>query len=347
MFHPGSGSNRVGLIVHEGRDFPKLVKNEIEALNMHAIFVDRSYSDTTRGSNVYDVNGNRSELESCAVVRKVDTRWLTTIEFAFVIPNQKIQAAMMDNTMLESKTYHIICTPSRCIDLCLEILELRKKLQRQQPDLGARLSSRPLIVWEPMEDCCFSSERPAFLKAMEFVDVFSPNQRELLALYDVETVPDPDQDIQIVSLTCKRVLEGTKRCAIVARCGPYGCVVVRPNCRHYLAIPAYHDSLGSSKVAGASGIVVDPTGGGNAFLGGFCAALSSNSTVKNFTSYEAASFYGNVAASYAIEQFGLPRMNVSQGQEMWNSSSPLFRVAELIHRLEERTGQLHGLQTLT
>ena len=60
IFNPGEQSTRVGLILHEGKDFPKVAKEQIEAFNMHAMFMDRSDSNTTRGSNVYDADGNRS-----------------------------------------------------------------------------------------------------------------------------------------------------------------------------------------------------------------------------------------------------------------------------------------------
>ncbi len=349
MFSPENRSTRVGLILHEGKDFPKLAKQQIKALNMHAKFIDRSYSNTTRGSNVYDVDGNRSELESFTrLFCTVGSRRLTNeVGFAFITPNLKIHASMMDEIMLTSKTYHIICTPSRCIDLCIEISETRRKLQREQPELVAQLSRRPIVVWEPMEDCCRSSEREAFIKAIEHVDVFSPNQRELLAVYDMEATTGPDLDAQVVSLACRKLLEGTQWRAIVARCGPYGCVVVQSNSRHYLAIPAYHESLNGSTILEPSKMVVDPTGGGNAFLGGFCEALSSGSAVNNLTEYEGASFYGNIAASYAIEQFGVPQMSVSEDRETWNGSSPFLRLAELIHRLEERPDSRYGLKSLT
>ena len=251
---------------------------------------------------------------------------------------------MMDETMLKSKTYHIICTPHRCIDLCKEIFESRKNLERDRRDLGTGISRRPSIIWEPMEDSCRSKERESFLKALEYVDVFSPNHHELLALYDAETTTRPKFDLQTVTLACKKLLEGTKQRAIVARCGPYGCVVVRSNCQHIFVVPAYHESLTESGISKPSGMIVDPTGAGNAFLGGFCAALSSESTVGNFISYEAASLYGNVSASYAIEQFGLPQMSLSEGREMWNGSSPLLRLAQLTHRLEENSRQHYGLQ---
>lgn len=62
LFEPVERSRLVGLILHEGQDFPAIAKQQIEALDMHAKFVERADSNTTRASNVYDADGNRSEF---------------------------------------------------------------------------------------------------------------------------------------------------------------------------------------------------------------------------------------------------------------------------------------------
>ena len=61
MFKPKEQSKLVGLIVHEGTDFPIAAKQQIGALSMHARFIERTGSNTTRGSNVYDAGGNRGK----------------------------------------------------------------------------------------------------------------------------------------------------------------------------------------------------------------------------------------------------------------------------------------------
>jgi len=59
--------------------------------------------------------------------------------------------------------------------------------------------------------------------------------------------------------------------------------------------------------------VVDPTGGGNTFLGGLAVALARGKAI------EEACAWGNVAASFAIEQVGLPELRVDEeGRETWN-----------------------------
>ncbi|CAK7211536.1 hypothetical protein SBRCBS47491_001158 [Sporothrix bragantina] len=59
--------------------------------------------------------------------------------------------------------------------------------------------------------------------------------------------------------------------------------------------------------------VVDPTGGGNAFLGGFTVAVARGKSLDE------AAAWGNVAASFAIEQVGVPVLGEdAEGHETWN-----------------------------
>lgn len=76
--------------------------------------------------------------------------------------------------------------------------------------------------------------------------------------------------------------------------------------------------------------VVDPTGGGNAFLGGLAIALARGKEVLD------AAAWGSVAASFAIEQVGMPVLGVDEeGRETWNGA----RVEE---RLKEFLGKWKG-----
>ncbi|OAF61533.1 hypothetical protein VC83_02219 [Pseudogymnoascus destructans] len=85
-------------------------------------------------------------------------------------------------------------------------------------------------------------------------------------------------------------------------------------------LPPYHTS--SEKV-------IDPTGGGNAFLG----ALSI--TRARGAGLEEAARWGNVAASLAIEQVGMPVLSFDEwGEERWNGVD----VGERMRELEGRRG---------
>ncbi|KAK3398514.1 Ribokinase-like protein [Sordaria brevicollis] len=79
-------------------------------------------------------------------------------------------------------------------------------------------------------------------------------------------------------------------------------VEVDPGIERWL--PAYHTD---------AEMVVDPTGGGNTFLGGLAVALARGKTI------EEACAWGSVAASFAIEQVGVPEIgNDEEGRETWN-----------------------------
>jgi sugar/nucleoside kinase (ribokinase family) len=85
-------------------------------------------------------------------------------------------------------------------------------------------------------------------------------------------------------------------------------------------VPAYHEDAAK---------VVDPTGGGNCFLGGFSVALARGKSV------EEAAAWGNVAASFAIEQIGVPLLRQDeQGNETWNNVSVSDRLGEYRDRLQ-------------
>ncbi|TLS29571.1 hypothetical protein PpBr36_01282 [Pyricularia pennisetigena] len=78
----------------------------------------------------------------------------------------------------------------------------------------------------------------------------------------------------------------------------------------------------------AQGRIVDPTGGGNTFLGALTVALARGKAVED------AAVYASVAASFAIEQIGMPTLGVdSEGFETWNGVRVSTRLAEYSKRL--------------
>jgi len=169
----------------------------------------------------------------------------------------------MDTEMLTSKTYHMICTPSRCIALCSEIKTAREKLLREYSVISAHTPKRPVIVWEPMEDSCHPGALADFLKAMEHVDVFSPNQRELLGLCGLEARSGSGLDVQSVRSACAKLLAGTNQRAIVARCGAHGCLVMQRDRSECLQVPAYHEPFqdpGDPEIMRSPNVIVDVTG---------------------------------------------------------------------------------------
>lgn len=85
-------------------------------------------------------------------------------------------------------------------------------------------------------------------------------------------------------------------------------------------IPAYHQDGNK---------VIDPTGGGNTFLGGLAVALARGKCV------EEACAWGSVAAGFAIEQVGVPLLGRDgEGRETWND----VRVHDRLREFKGRVG---------
>lgn len=90
--------------------------------------------------------------------------------------------------------------------------------------------------------------------------------------------------------------------------------------------PAYHgpDTVGE----GGQSRVVDPTGGGNCFLGALAVALARGHDMHEATAW------ASVAASFAIEQVGMPILSQDdEGNETWNGVCVRDRLRDFMTRL--------------
>jgi sugar/nucleoside kinase (ribokinase family) len=161
------------------------------------------------------------------------------------------------------------------------------------------------------------------------VDVVSPNNAELGGFFDKATMSADNThvDYRAVERMCGSWLasgigvDGTG--GIVIRCGKDGCYVASEGKRKWL--PAYHQDGGK---------VVDPTGGGNGFLGGLAVGLV---RCGGIGALEEATLWGSVAASFAIEQVGMPVLEKGEernGEEKWNGIIVDERLGELRKRVE-------------
>jgi sugar/nucleoside kinase (ribokinase family) len=180
---------------------------------------------------------------------------------------------------------------------------------------------RPLFVWEPVPDLCKPDELDATVRAVRHVDVVSPNHDELAALFSFEH-PTTHVDRDAVEKHAGALLDaGIGRDgegAVVVRAGAEGCLVLSKAVRRWL--PAYHADAAK---------VVDPTGGGNGFLGGLAVGM-----VRTARDVIEAARWGSVAASFCIEQVGVPELKTAQdGSETWNGVS----VPERLQQYQQRT----------
>ena len=242
------------------------------------------------------------------------------------------------------------------------ILARRKELISSFPGLSDRISAKPIFVWEPMEGFCEPRNRGFVYEAMKHVDVFSPNVHELSLLFQdqqenepglerpltvQDILQDPNKALKRATLAypdglafqlqAKGFYDQDK--ALVIRNGEDGCIVFTRD--RVTPIPAYHipfEKLRGKEKRKWKSKVVDVTGGGNAFLGGFCAGLELGSSLcsRGYNLFEAAALYGTVAASFAIEQDGMPKLTQRKwdGAELWNREPAEDRLRTMIRRID-------------
>jgi sugar/nucleoside kinase (ribokinase family) len=149
--------------------------------------------------------------------------------------------------------------------------ELQRKVREQSEARLAGLDS--MNYW-------IESARDSLLEAMRAVDVIAFNDAEVRMLTE-----EPN-----LSRAARAILELGPRVVLVKQ-GPYGaCMYTQDD---FFSIPAYPLET-----------VIDPTGAGDAFAGGFFGFLDS----VGEEALRAAAVYGSVVASFAVEDFGTERL---------------------------------------
>ncbi|KAF2792750.1 Ribokinase-like protein [Melanomma pulvis-pyrius CBS 109.77] len=302
LFSPPPRSGAVGWVVDCGSDFPHELRESIAQWDTGALIRETPHRLTTRGWNGYGENEHRA--------------------FRYTTPKLRLDhATLADTQLLWSKSFHLICSPLRCIDLIENILALRN----QSPDVGS--TRRPLFIWEPVPDLCTAEELTNCFKALKYVDVVSPNHSELGGFFGTDTNGKDHVDYRAIEGLCDQWLQsgiGTEgQGGIVARAGKDGCLIARQGLRKWM--PAYHQSAER---------VVDPTGGGNGFLGGLAMGLVRGGATPGPGNLEEAARWGSIAASFAIEQVGVPVLSRTAQGETWNDVRVEDRLSEFKQRLE-------------
>ncbi|KAE9975907.1 hypothetical protein BLS_002351 [Venturia inaequalis] len=196
--------------------------------------------------------------------------------------------------------------------------ENEHRARRQGAGINGAL---PLFVWEPVPDLCVPSELKTCREALKHVQAVSPNHMELASFFGASANRGKDVDREIVEKCAADWLstgigqDGSG--VVVVRCGKDGCYVASRISSKWL--PAYHQA--------GTGKVVDPTGGGNGFLGGLALGLARKKDVVE------AAVWGSVSASFAIEQVGMPILTQESDGERWNGERVQDRVDEFLQRL--------------
>jgi sugar/nucleoside kinase (ribokinase family) len=260
----------VGLVVRAGYDFPVSLEQTFTQWNLNLCIMRENNQPSSRGRILY------AEDASDRKYQRLTPPMPTIVE--------DIEAA----GMIGAASFHFFDNPAVVSNQVTHITAL---------SVRQGFLIRPWFVWEPQAKSC-SPETFAYHKnVVEQVDIFSPNHAELASFFTKSTSNAVVFDKETIERQARAFLppEIIQPLCILIRCAEHGCFVLSatPWGEEKIAwMPPYH-SPGSKSV-------VDPTGAGNAFLGGAAVGyLEHGDFIK-------AAAYGSVAASFAVETVGLP-----------------------------------------
>lgn len=172
---------------------------------------------------------------------------------------------------------------------------------------------------------------PSFIEAVRSVNVFSPNHIELARLVSKEVPPIPDESFfeeLCAPFFTSRDVGPPPQGTLIVRAGDQGCFVKSHIEQKWL--PAYYAPQDNAAVTACATKVVDTTGAGNTFLGALTVSLQMRLDDTIF-----AACAGNVAASFAVEQVGVPTLSSSEaGTELWNGADVSARFQVYRARLD-------------
>lgn len=199
--------------------------------------------------------------------------------------------------LIRSRTFHIISSVERCESIIDAILA-------SVPD-----GIDPIFIYEPLPDDCIASNFERLKLLLPKIDVFSPNLNEMSDLAGLDQLPRTMSEVQQLSLKFTPFLK-KKNAGTVVRCGPLGCFIKTADVE--ISLPAYHTSQDR---------VVDVTGGGNLFCGGFVTGL-----VLSKGDWVVGGICGNVVSGCILEELGMPNLSQQTSEEKWNGSTTIERI---------------------
>ncbi|KAI9745810.1 MAG: hypothetical protein M1818_000491 [Claussenomyces sp. TS43310] len=204
LFSPPPLSKTVSWIVDQGSDFPPALKSLIKSWHTSCLLRTDTSRLTTRGWNDFDASETRA--------------------FRYSTPKLRIDAkSLTSSPLLRSKSFHLICNPTRCLELVRTITTARKSL----------LLPRPIFIWEPVPDRCVPSELLNTTRVLPYIDICSPNAVELGALlgYSISEVELSSGEVNptFVEQATEQLLASMPLAsfAIVVRAGKSGCYVAK------------------------------------------------------------------------------------------------------------------------
>jgi len=340
----------ISWIVDIGADFPTSIKDTIDSWNTNCVFRRDMSRLTTRAWNGYGANEWR--------------------DFKYTTPKIRLEVSSLNPAQTMSDSFHMVCSSQRCIDITTKLNEARASISERCRD--------PVVVWEPIPDLCSPEELTSLQLAAKNCSVISPNHDELKLFFpaegnvsQVELVSkfmgwDPSETAeQNESNTIPIIREGGNGSTAYFRIKPALTSSVgtsnQLSPRHRIVsvhLMAYHTQS-------TAGLVVDPTGGGNTYLGALAVSMTNvhfnvchpslklicsslgwqlmsedlySKPVQDM-SFNArdmvriqrivvAMIYANIAASFAIEQNGVPVLATAEEEERYNHKNSVQTSSE-------------------
>ena len=154
-----------------------------------------------------------------------------------------------------------------------------------QLDLLRQFPNRPFVVCDTM-DLWINIARPELTNLLTEVDGVILNDEEAMQLTECRNVVTAG----------RKILKSGPRSFVVVKKGEHGAILIHRD--GVASVPAYPADEAQ---------VVDPTGAGDTFAGGFMAHIARAGT-HDFDTLRHAMAWGTVLASFTIEAFGLARL---------------------------------------
>ncbi|EXJ54645.1 hypothetical protein A1O7_09986 [Cladophialophora yegresii CBS 114405] len=306
----------VSWIVDMGADFPALFHQLINTWHTNCVFRRDLNRLTTMAWNGYGANEYRA--------------------FKYLTPKLRLDEKDLSDEQVLARSFHMVCSPARCISLVNGILGRRRDLLRERglsPDaVDAELW--PIFVWEPVPDLCTPEEVARLKVAVGYVDVVSPNADEFAAFFkQMAGFESRETQVRWLLGGQSAVAGRPLRATVVIREGAQGCRTYTAYSLEGLHLRPYHQSKER---------VMDPTGAGNTFLGALAMGLTGVTSPDGSVLQDLvvpddqkrlllALIHATVAAGYAIEQIGMPAVAAADG-DSWNGQRYPERFLEYLRR---------------
>ncbi len=184
--------------------------------------------------------------------------------------------------------------------------------------IRAQLPSVRMVVGDTM-NYWIHSQRENLLKVLEQLDTLAINDGEVRLLAGESNLMQAAQ--RVLALGPK---------SLIVKHGEYGATA-------YFGEQAFagsdhgshHATLPFRAPALPLAVVVDPTGAGDSFAGGFCGYLAAQPAITP-AAFRTAMFYGGVMGSFAVEHFGTERLEKITRAEIDERFAELKALSHLI-----------------